>query len=117
MSHIRPKRVESLLREEIAGLLAAGRIHDPRLQGRITVTGVEVSKDLRYAKVFVSHLGDPTQSAGAFEALASATGFVQSQVAQVVQLRHAPRIVFVPDDSIEHGVDLVNKINGLFRQT
>jgi ribosome-binding factor A len=116
MSHIRPKRVESLLREEIAGLIAEGKIHDPRLQGRITVTDVEVSRDLRHAKVFVSHLGDPSQSAGTFAALESAAGYVQSHIARVISLRHVPRVVFVPDDSIARGVDLVQKINKLFKQ-
>ena len=114
MSQIRPKRVESVLHEEIASIFLQERIRDPRLQkGRITVTEVEVSKDLRHAKVYVSHLGDPAQEGEVFAALAGATGFVQSCIAQAVRLRFVPKVVFVPDHSIERGVNLVHKINTL----
>jgi len=113
MSLIRPRRVESLLREEIASLFTEERIHDPRLHGRITVTDVEVSRDLRHAKVFVSFLGDPAEEREAFQALESATGFVQSHIARSVRLRFVPKVVFVPDHSIERGVKLVQKINSL----
>lgn len=114
MSLIRPKRVESLIREEVSSLFANERIHDPRLHGHITVTDVEVSGDLRHAKIFVSYLGEPDQAAATFEALRSATGFVQSCLAKTVSLRFVPKVVFVPDDSIERGVKLVHKINRLF---
>jgi ribosome-binding factor A len=115
MSHIRPKRVESILHEEIASVFLQERIRDPRLQGRITVTEVEVSKDLRHAKVYVSHLGDPAQEGEVFAALAGATGFVQSCIAQAVRLRFVPKVVFIPDHSIERGVNLVHKINTLVK--
>lgn len=115
MSHIRPKRVESLIREEVSSLFATERIHDPRLHGHVTVTDVEVSGDLRHAKVFVSYLGAADEEAETFEALRSATGFVQSCLAKTLSLRFVPKVVFVPDDSIERGVKLVHKINRLFK--
>ena len=117
MSRIRPRRVESLIQEEIGNLFLHERLNDPRLHGRLTVTGVEVSKDLRYAKVFVSHLGKPEDEAGVFEALQGATGFVQNVIAKSIRLRFVPKVSFVPDHSIEHGVELVHKIDSLFKQS
>jgi ribosome-binding factor A len=116
MSHIRPRRVESLIREEVSSLIAGERIHDPRLHGRVTVTEVEVSGDLRHAKIFVSHLGAPEDREAAFKALQSATGFVQSCLAKTIKLRFVPKVVFVPDDSIERGVNLVHMIDGLVKK-
>ena len=113
MSRDRPRRVESLLRELIAELFLEERIHDPRLTGKLTVTDVEVSKDLRHAKVFVSHLGNPEDEKGVFEALAGASGFVQGCIGRGIRLRYTPQVSFVPDHSIEHGVKLVHTINRL----
>lgn len=113
MPRDRPRRVESLLREIISELFMQRRIRDPRLHGMITVTEVEVSKDLRHAKVYVSHLGTPEEEKGVFEALEGASGFVQSCIAREAGLRHTPRVRFVADHSIEHGVRLVNTINRL----
>jgi len=116
MSHIRPRRVESLIREEIASLFLNGALHDPRLHGRLTVTDVEVSSDLRYAKVFVSHLGKPEDEAGVFEALKGAAGFVQTAIARAIRLRFVPKVSFVADHSIERGVKLVHTIDSLFKK-
>lgn len=113
MSRDRPRRVESLLREIISALFVERRIRDPRLHGMLTVTEVEVSKDLRHAKVFISHLGSPEEEPAVFEALDGAGGFVQSVIAREAGLRYTPRVRFVPDHSIEHGVRLVNTINRL----
>lgn len=113
MSRDRPRRVESLLRELVSDLFLHERLNDPRLHGRLTVTDVEVSRDLRHAKFYVSHLGSEEQEKEIFQALASATGFVQSCIARGARLRYTPRVSFAPDHSIERGVRLVHKINSL----
>ena len=113
MPRDRPRRVESVLREVVAELFLEERIHDPRLSGKLTVTDVEVSRDLRHAKIYVSHLGPPEDEPGVFAALAGACGFVQSCIARSIRLRNTPRVRFIADHSIERGVRLVHTINRL----
>ena len=93
-------RVNQLIKEEISMLLQR-ELKDPRL-GFVSVTGVETSKDLRVAKVFVSVLGGDEQWKGSMAALASARGFVRNWLRQHLDLRTTPEIDFRPDHSMEH---------------
>ena len=93
-------RVNQLVKEEISTLLQR-ELKDPRL-GFVTVTEVEVSKDLRQAKVFVSVLGDEAQWKASLAALDSARGFVRNWLRQHLELRVTPEIDFRADRSMEH---------------
>lgn len=89
------------MKKEIAQILR-DELKDPRV-GFVTVTSVEVSGDLRHAKVFVSVLGDEEAKKQSLEGLQKATGFIRREVGQRIQLRYTPEIVFKFDASIEHG--------------
>jgi ribosome-binding factor A len=89
------------LKNEISAIIAQ-EVKDPRV-GFATVTEVEVSPDLRHARVLVSVLGSPEEKREAFEALAGATGYIRHLVGARVRLRHTPELSFVYDDSIERG--------------
>ena len=93
-------RVNQLIKEEISTLLQR-ELKDPRL-GFVTVTEVEVSKDLRQAKVFVSVLGDEQQWKGSMAALDSARGFIKNWLRQHLDLRVTPDLEFRADRSMEH---------------
>jgi ribosome-binding factor A len=93
-------RVNQLIKEEVSTLLQR-ELKDPRL-GFVTVTEVEVSKDLRQAKVFVSVLGDENQWKASLAALQSARGFVRNWLRQHLDLRVIPEIDFRADRSMEH---------------
>ena len=96
----RPDRVAEAIREEVATFLAEG-VKDPRVVGLITVTGVDVTRDLRHAKVFVSILGvSDEEKAGTFEGLASVATHLRSKVGRALRLRLAPEISFAPDESV-----------------
>src|SRR5215813_13521879 len=97
--HRRADRVAEAIREEIATFLAEDA-KDPRITRLVTVTGVEVTRDLRHAKVFVSVLGTDAERATTFEGLASAATHLRSRVGRALRLRLAPEITFVPDESI-----------------
>jgi ribosome-binding factor A len=97
--HRRADRVAEAIREEIATFLAAA-VKDPRISRLTTVTGVEVTRDLRHAKVFVSVMGDDAERAATFEGLASVAGYLRSRVGRALHLRLAPGIEFRPDESI-----------------
>ncbi len=95
----RADRVAEAIREEIANFLA-GEAKDPRIARLTTVTGVEVTRDLRHAKVFVSVMGTDAEQATTFEGLASVAGFLRSRVGRALRLRLAPEFSFHRDESI-----------------
>jgi len=109
MDPARLERVRTAIREEVSAILRGFK--DPRL-GFVSVTDVEVSKDARVAKVFVSVLGDDRAKEDTLKALASGTGFVRRELGQRLQLRHVPEIIFRFDSSIERGT----RIQALLRE-
>jgi ribosome-binding factor A len=89
------------MREEIATCLA-NDVKDPRIMGLVTVTGVEITRDLRHAKVFVSVLGSDSQRAATFEGLANVAPHLRGRVGRALRLRAAPEIEFRNDESVAH---------------
>ena len=102
MASRRSRRVERLLRDAVSEIILQDLV-DPRM-GFVTVTKVEVSPDLKLAKVFVSIIGDDAVISRTFEGLGHAAGFVQRRVVDKVELRSAPRVRFVLDDSVKKSV-------------
>jgi ribosome-binding factor A len=95
----RPDRVAAAIREEIATFLAEGA-KDPRIVGLVTVTSVEVSRDLRHAKVFVSVMGSDAERASTMEGLAGVAPVLRGPIGRALRLRLAPEIAFRLDESI-----------------
>ena len=89
------------MREEIATFLA-NDVKDPRIMGLVTVTAVEVTRDLRHAKVFVSVLGSDSQRAATFDGLAGVAAHLRGRVGRALRLRVAPEIEFRNDESVAH---------------
>lgn len=100
MTRLRPERIQEALRQEISRI-ALEEIKDPRI-GFLTITKVELTKDLRYAKVYFSVLGGMKEKALALKGLNSAKGYIRGMVADVINLRLVPEISFRIDESIEH---------------
>ena len=98
----RTDRINGLLRQEIAELLLHS-MHDPRLAGLVSVTRVSISPDLRYARVFVSIMGDEGEKKVAMAGLQSATPYLQRELAGPLTLRLVPHLSFRLDESIEQG--------------
>jgi len=95
----RADRVAEAIRVEVATFLGEGA-KDPRLVGMITVTGVDVTSDLRHGKVFVSVMGSDAERAATLEALEGMVGHLRSRLARVLSLRVAPSLSFRLDESI-----------------
>jgi ribosome-binding factor A len=108
----RPDRVAEAIREEVATFLTED-VKDPRVQGLVTVTGVDVTRDLRHAKIFVSVLGTDTERAATFDGLASVAGHLRSRVGRALRLRVAPEIVFREDQSVAHAARIESLLAGL----
>jgi ribosome-binding factor A len=101
VEHKRADRIGDLILKELAEVLLR-RVKDPRLAG-ITFTNVEVSSDLRHAKVYYSLLGDNEKRSEVAVGLESAKGFVKRELGKRLQLRRIPDISFHFDVSLEHG--------------
>ena len=97
----RPDRVAEAIREEVANFLAEG-VKDPRVVGLVTVTGVDVTRDLRHAKVFVSILGSESERAATLDGLASVASHLRSRIGRALRLRVAPEFAFKLDQSVAH---------------
>jgi len=96
----RADRVAEAIREEVATFLREGA-KDPRLVALVTVTGVEVTRDLRQAKVFVSMMGTDAERAATMDALASLSSHLRARVGRALRLRLAPEFTFRLDESVE----------------
>ncbi len=105
----RHQRVEEAIRKEVS-LIIHDELKDPRV-GFITITQVELTKDLRFAKIFYSVLGKEEEHKKTRLALDSAMGFIRSLVAQRINLRIATELMFKEDHSTEHSVRIEEVLN------
>jgi len=111
----RPDRVAEAIREEVAQFLADG-VKDPRVRGLVTVTGVEVTRDLRHARVFVSIMGDDAAKAETFAGLAGVAGHLRGRIGRSLRLRAAPEIEFRNDASVAHAARIETLLEQLQRE-
>jgi len=102
-------RIADQIQRDLADLIRS-ELKDPRV-GMITLTGVEVSKDYRHAKIFFTTLGGPEIVLQTQQGLQRASGFLRSQLAGGLTLRIVPELHFVHDDSVERGVRLSKLID------
>jgi ribosome-binding factor A len=103
MSFERISRISEEFKREISDIIK-NDIRDPRIAEFTSIISVDVTKDLRYAKVFVSILGDEKQKNDTLAGLKSAAGYIRKEMGRRVQLRYTPEIIFELDNSIEHGI-------------
>ena len=111
MASNRIGRINEEIQRELADLLRT--LKDPRVQAMISVTRVETTGDIRYAKVYISVL-EKDRSRDVLKGLKSAGGFLRREIGNRLQLRYTPELVFELDDSIEHGAhifDLIAKLH------
>ncbi len=106
----RTNMISEEMKKEISTIIQ-NELKDPRLPKLISVISADVTKDLRYAKVFISVLGDETEKKNAIEGLKSAAGFIRREVGRRMQLRYTPELLFELDNSIERGVYISKLIN------
>lgn len=109
MSASRMRRVDEAVRAVLSDAITR-ELKDPRV-GFVTVTAVRTSTDLRHARVYVSVLGDEAARRECLDGLASATGYLQRQVARKVRLKHTPAITFHYDDSIDRGMRITELLS------
>jgi len=105
MRYKRSQRIQELLQEEISKLLQRG-LKDPRV-GFATITDVELTDNLKHAKVYVSVMGSKEEKRDSLIGLKSATGFIRSWLGKNLSLKYIPVLEFIHDDT----ADRVEKIS------
>ena len=110
----RGERVNHTIRREL-GVLIEG-LNDPRLSPVISVTAVEVNRDLSVAKVYVSVLGTDTERSDAIDGLRSAANRLRMEVSNRIVIRTMPKLSFFPDDTLQTGADIDQLIDRVIAQ-
>ena len=107
----RVERIEEEVKKIVSKVIDR-ELKDPRLTGLISVTKVDVSRDLKYCKIYVSMLGVADQKE-AMDALKSSAGFVRREIGANIRMHSTPEVKFEFDDSIEYGNKIQKMINDL----
>ena len=114
MAGYRQDRVSEDIKREIIAVIR--ELKDPRVKDKmLTVVRVDVSHDLSFAKVYISALDGIDSAKEAVKGLVSATGRIRHEVGARLRLRKTPEMKFVADDSVEHGMEILRKIEDLTR--
>ncbi len=112
MAQNRENKINEEVRRELSSVIR--ELKDTRIPMLTSVVAVHVTKDLRYAKAYISVMGDEQVQKTAIEGLKSAAGFIRREIGHRLQLRYAPEFIFELDHSIEQGAyinELIKKVN------
>ena len=109
---IKYSRMNGEVQRELSKIISRD-IKDPRIHPMTSVVSVDVTPDLKFAKVFVSVLGNDEEKEETMKGLNSAVGYIRRELAHSINLRNTPEITFILDDSIEYGVNMSKKIDEL----
>jgi ribosome-binding factor A len=111
----RTERIQELIREELSDMIMRD-LRDPRLEGLISLTRVEVTPDLGNARIFVSVMSETTDPKEALKALQSASGYLHKELVHRLELRKVPFLNFRLDTSIAEGAAVLAHIEEARRQ-
>lgn len=112
MAKYRGSRINEEIKRELSDIIH-NELKDPRLTAMISITNVDVTRDLRYGKVFVSIFGDEEDKKNSISALKSSAGFLRRELSHRINLRYTPELIIELDNTIEHGMhinSLIEKI-------
>ena len=110
----RQEKVKELLRAEISEIIRR-ELKDPRV-GFVTIIDVEVTSDLKQAKVFVSVLGSDEEQKKTMKALRCASGFIRSEFAKRVAMKTVPEIEFCVDETVKYGAKIFELLEKIKRE-
>ncbi len=107
MASNRIGRINEEVQRELAALIPT--VKDPRVTGMISVTAVDVTQDLKFAKVYISVL-EKEDSDQVLKGLKSAAGYLRRELGRALDLRHTPELNFVGDDSMAKGAKILEML-------
>ncbi|MBQ7718556.1 MAG: 30S ribosome-binding factor RbfA [Clostridia bacterium] len=114
MASYRSGRIDEEVKRELGAVIR--ELKDPRISGVVSVVAVKVTKDLSFAKAYISVLGTPKQQSDTMLGINSAAGFIRKEIGQRLNLRHTPQFLFKADNSIEHGAHINKLITDVLSQ-
>ena len=109
MSYQRIDRISEEVRREVDKIIR-DELHDPRIDGTFSITRAEVTRDLRFAKIYVSVLEDDKREP-LLAALKNAAGYIRRALGKSMIIRYSPELIFVSDQNIAYGVRMAQLIN------
>jgi ribosome-binding factor A len=112
----RKRRLAGEFRKILSDIIRT-EIKDPRLSGLCSITDVEITKDLKFAKVKVSVLGTEEERKSALDTLKRASGYIRKVLAENLTVRRVPELLFVGDDSIEYSIHISKVIEDMHKQS
>jgi len=115
MATHRTARIAEEIKRELFQMIR-DELKDHRIQGLISITSVEVTSDLHFAKVFVSKLGDAEEIKNTLAGLEKAGGYLRSELAKRLQLRFTPELIFKADTSLEYGAKINKLLSGIIHE-
>lgn len=104
-NNTRLARINDELLKELSQIIR-GELKDPRIGAMTSVVHVDTTQDLKYCKVFVSVLGNDDEKESVMKGLRNATGFIRRLIAQRVNLRFTPELIFKLDESAEYAIHM-----------
>ena len=110
MASNRIGRINEEIQRELSALLRT--VKDPRVQGLVSITNVDTTPDLRFAKIYVSVL-DKRDGKEVIRGLKSAGGYLRRELGRALSLRHTPELIFQEDNSIDKGAHILKLLNDI----
>ncbi len=111
---VKNTRINAEVQRELSRIISR-EIKDPRIHAMTSVTAVEVAPDLKTCKVYISVLGSEEEQKDTLDGLKSAHGYIKRELARTINLRNTPDLRFIPDQSIEYGISMSQKIDHVIR--
>lgn len=115
MANGRINRINEEIRRIVSNIIQ-NDLKDPRIPVLTTVMNVDVTKDLRYAKVYISVFGDDEKKSKCIEGLKSAAGYIRREVGSKIKTHYTPEIIFELDNSIERAIHISKMLNDINKE-
>ncbi|HAK47570.1 MAG TPA: 30S ribosome-binding factor RbfA [Spirochaeta sp.] len=113
MSEYRLQRVENMVREIISEMIMKGIIKDPRISSLISISKIDISKDLSFARIYISGFENEKKTKSSVDGLNSAAGFIQKHLGKKMHTRTTPKLKFIFDSSIRDGFEMTKKLESM----
>lgn len=110
MAYPRVNRLNEEMKKYISNIIR-NELRDPRISMMTSVVAVDITRDLRYATIYISVLGDEEEKLQTITALEKSSGYVRREVGKKIKTRYTPEIIFKLDESIEKGIEMYHKIS------
>lgn len=113
MTYVAYPRVNRLNEEvkKIISDIIRNQLRNPAISSLTSVVAVDITRDLRYATVYISVLGNNSEKEETIKALEKSAGYVRREIGKQIKVRYTPEVIFKLDESIEKGIEMYNKIS------